>query len=57
MIINKKDTSWYVRKWSHKKADSGASAKWKNVKGKPDKINELILRSKGELKEGLDNIQ
>ena len=57
MIINKKDISWYVRQWSHKKADSGASAKWKNLKGKPDKINELILRSKGELTEGLDNIQ
>ena len=57
MIINKKDISWYIRQWSHKIANSVASAKWKNFKGKPDKINELILRSKGDLNEGLDNIQ
>ena len=41
---------------SHKKADSEASAKWKDVKGKSDKINELTLKTKGDLKEGPDNI-
>ena len=35
---------------------SEASAKWKKVKGKPDKINGLILKTKADLKEGLDNI-
>ena len=39
-----------------KKADTEASAKWKEVKGKPDKINELILKMKANLKEGSDNI-
>ena len=38
---------------SHKKADSEASAKRKEVKGIPDKINELILKTKADLKEGL----
>ena len=41
---------------SHKKGNSEASAKWKEVKGNPDKINELILKRKADLKEGLDNI-
>ena len=40
----------------HEKADSEDSAKWKKVKGKPGKINELILKTKGNLKEGPDNI-
>ena len=54
--------SWYywttadTKVWRHEKADSEASAKWKEVKGKPDKINELILRTKADLKEGIDNI-
>ena len=39
-----------------KKADTKASAKWKEVKGKPYKINELILKMKANLKEGSDNI-
>ena len=39
-----------------KKTDSEASAKWKEVKGKPDKINELRLETKVGLKEGPDNI-
>ena len=30
-----------------------ASAKTKNVNGKPDKINELILKTKADLKETL----
>ena len=33
-----------------------ASAKWKEVKGKPDKVNEMILKTKVDLKEGPDNI-
>ena len=33
-----------------------ASAKWKEVYGKPDKINESILKMKAHLKERLDNI-
>ena len=33
-----------------------ASAKWQEVKGKPEKINELILKTKTELKERPDNI-
>ena len=28
----------------------------KEVKGKPDKINELMLKTKADLKEGPDNI-
>ena len=39
-----------------KKADSEASAKRKEVKGKLDKINELILKTKADLKYGPDNI-
>ena len=30
-----------------------ASIKWKEVKGKLDKINELILKTKADLKEKL----
>ena len=37
-------------------SDSEALAKWQEVKGKPDKVNESILKKKAELKEGLDNI-
>ena len=33
-----------------------ASAKWKEVNGKPDKINELILKTKANLREGPNNI-
>ena len=33
-----------------------ASAKWKEAIGKPDKINELILKTKADLKENSDNI-
>ena len=33
-----------------------ASTKWKQVERKPDKINELILKTKTDLKEGPDNI-
>ena len=46
---------WYFeqlhKEYSHGKADSEASAKWKGVRGKPDKINELILKTKADLKE------
>ena len=41
---------------SHEKTDNDASAKWKEVKGKPKKINEMILTAKVDLKEGPDNI-
>ena len=37
------------------KTDSEASAKWTKVKGKPDKINELILKTKADLKKGPDS--
>ena len=33
-----------------------ASAKWKEVYGKSDKINELILKTKVDEQERLDNI-
>ena len=33
-----------------------ASAKWKEVNGKPDKITELILKTKTDLKERPYNI-
>ena len=34
--------------YSHEKADSEASVKWKEVKEKPD-INQLILKMKANL--------
>ena len=34
-----------------KKADREVSTKWKEVNGKPDKVNELILKTKADLKE------
>ena len=40
----------------HGKEDSPASVKWKEVKGKPDKINELILKTTADLKLGPDKI-
>ena len=40
---------------SHGKADNKVSTKLK-VKGKPDKINELILKTKADLKEEHNNI-
>ena len=46
----------HTRVQNHKKADSDASAKWKEVKGKPAKINELILKTNVDLKEGTGNI-
>ena len=33
-----------------------ASTKWKEVKRRPEKINELILKTKADLKDGLDSI-
>ena len=39
-----------------KKVDSEASAKWKEVKGKPGKINELMLKAKADMKERPDNL-
>ena len=33
-----------------------SSAKWKEINRKPDKINELKLKTKADLKEGPDNI-
>ena len=49
-------TTAQTRVWSHEKADNEASAKSKEVKGKPDKINELIPKTKADRKEGPDNI-
>ena len=45
----------HIRVWNHKK-DNKSSAKWKEVKGKPDKPNVLILKTKVNMKEGPDNI-
>ena len=45
------------KEYSHEKADSEASAKWKEVKGKPDKIDELILKTKADLKEKESKVQ
>ena len=53
-----------VKQWSHpfliplhflcaKSNNSEVSAKWKEVKGKSNKINELIIKRKGDLKEGI----
>ena len=39
-----------------KKTDSEASTKWKEVKGKPEKINYLILKIKADQKEGPNNL-
>ena len=36
--------------------NSDTSANQKEVKGKPEKINGLILKTKTDLKEGPDNI-
>ena len=57
-----KDSLWYfeltvhTRVQSHEKADNEASVKWKEVKGKPDKISELILKRTADLKEGPGDI-
>ena len=65
IIINKRHFVIFLDNWTHKsikpekkkkKKQIEASAKWKEVKGKPDKINELILKTKAELKQGSDNI-
>ena len=55
--INKRHFVIFLDNCTHKstkprKADSKASAKWKEVKGKPDKITELILKRKGDMKKG-----
>ena len=34
------------------KTDSKGLAKWKEFKVKPDKIDKLIMKTKGDLKEG-----
>ena len=49
-------TTTHVRLSSHEKADSKTSLTWKEVKGQPDKTNELILKTKFDLKEGPDNM-
>ena len=57
-----KKSSWYFWKIAHKtvkchkKAYHEASTKLKEVEGKPGKINELILKTKANLKEGPGNI-
>ena len=37
--------------------DSEVSAKWKEVKRKLDRINELILKTKADLKKRPDNME
>ena len=39
-----------------KKEDDETLVKWREVKGRPNKINELILKTKADLKEGRDDI-
>ena len=39
------------KKYSYEKPDSEDSAKWKEIKEKPGKINELTLETKADLKE------
>ena len=61
IILNKRHFVIFLGNRTHKnikprKADSEALAKWKEIKGKPDKTNELILETKTYLKEGPDNI-
>ena len=62
IIINKRHFVAFLGNCTHKsikpqkKADSEASAKRKEVEEKPGKINELILKMKVDLKEGLANI-
>ena len=48
----------FLANCTHKgiKSDGEISAKWKEVKGKPDKINGLILKKKTDQKEGPYNI-
>ena len=41
---------------AHMRIYSDGSAKWNEVKEKPDKINKLILEMKADLKEGPGNI-
>ena len=56
---NKNVATWttaHTRVSNQEKVDSQASAKYKQVKGKPHKINELILKTKADLNEGPDNI-
>ena len=40
----------YTRVQCYENADSEGSAKWKEAKGKPDKSNDLILKTTAELK-------
>ena len=58
---NYKDISWYfcitarTQEYKATKPDSETLDKWKEVIGKPDKTNELTLKTKAHLKEP-DNI-
>ena len=63
MIINKRHFLMFLDNRTHKsikprrrRYNSDTSAKQKEVKGKPEKINGLILKTKTDLKEGPDNI-
>ena len=63
IIINKRHFLIFSDNCTHKNVkprrrryNSEASAKWKEIKGKPDKINGLILKTKADLKEGPNNI-
>ena len=63
IIINKRHFLIFSDHCTHKSVKprrrryySEASAKWKEAKGKPDKINGLILKTKADLKERPDNI-
>ena len=54
-MVNERHFMILLDNSTHGKADSEALAKYKGVKGKPHKINELIVKMKAELKEGPDN--
>ena len=63
IIINKRhflifsDNYTYKSLKPRRRYNSEASAKWKEVKSSPYKINGLILKSKADLEEGPDDIQ
>ena len=63
IIINKRhflifsDNYTYKSLKPRRRYNSEASAKWKEVKSSPYKVNGLILKSKADPEEGLDDIQ
>ena len=61
IIVNKRYFVIFLDNFTHKsikpqKRKERGSSKWKEVKRKPDKINELIIITTVDLNEGADNI-